>query len=51
MTTEKKGVDLINYTHDRGAHYKVTADEIFNLINNYTDKVIKISNGHLSFFK
>ena len=38
MTTEKKGVDLINYTHDRGAHYKVTADEIFNLINNYTDQ-------------
>ena len=38
MTKEKKDVNLINYSHDREAHYKVTADEIFNLINNYTDQ-------------
>jgi len=38
MTREKKHVNLINYTHDREAHYKITADEIFNLINNYTEQ-------------
>jgi len=38
MTKVKKDIDLINYTHDRDAHYKVTADEVFNLINNYTDQ-------------
>jgi hypothetical protein len=38
MIGEKKDVNLINYTHDRDAHYKVTANEIFNLINDYTDQ-------------
>lgn len=36
--TKINSVDLINYSHDREAHYKVTADELFNLINNYTDQ-------------
>ena len=38
MTREKEDVNLINYSHDRDVHYKVTADEIFNLVNNYTDQ-------------
>ena len=38
MTVAEKSIDLINYTHNREAHYKTTADEIFNLINNYTDQ-------------
>lgn len=36
--TKINSIDLINYSHDREAHYKVTADELFNLINNYTDQ-------------
>ena len=31
-------IDLINYSHDRNVHYKVTADELFNLINKYTNQ-------------
>jgi len=38
MKAVKKNIDLINYSHNREAHYKVTADEIFNLINSYTDQ-------------
>jgi len=38
MKNEKKTVNLLSYAHDRGVHYKVTADEIFNLINNYTEQ-------------
>ncbi len=38
MTVAEKSIDLINYTHNREAHYKTTADEIFNLINNYTEQ-------------
>ena len=37
MTRKKKNIGLINYAHNRGSHYKVTADEIFDLINNYSD--------------
>ncbi len=35
---ENKNISLMSYTHKRDAHYKITADEIFNLINNYTDQ-------------
>ncbi len=38
MSTSEKSIDLINYTHNREVHYKITADEIFNLINNYTNQ-------------
>ena len=31
-------VDLINYSHNRERHYKVIADEVFCLINDYTDQ-------------
>ncbi len=31
-------VDLSNYTHNRECHFKVTADEVFCLINKYTDQ-------------
>ena len=34
----KSDIDLLSYTHDRDSHYKDTADEIYNLINNYTDQ-------------
>ena len=34
----KKNVDLIGFTHNRDAHYKIISDEIFNLINNYTNQ-------------
>ena len=36
--TKKNNINLINYSHDREAHYKATANELFNLINNYTDQ-------------
>ena len=36
--TKKNNIDLINYSHDREAHCKATANELFNLINNYTDQ-------------
>jgi hypothetical protein len=36
--TIENNIDLINYSHDREAHYKATANELFNLINNYTDQ-------------
>ena len=38
MASIKKKVDLIGYSHNRDSNYKVTADEIFNLINNFTDQ-------------
>ena len=37
MIKTKNDTSLINYSHDREAHYKVTADEIYNLINDFTD--------------
>ena len=48
MTISNRGIDLISYTHDRDAHYKTTTDEIFNLINNYSDQ--KNLSGLYSYF-
>ena len=31
-------IALISHSHDRKAHYKSTANELYNLINNYTDQ-------------
>jgi hypothetical protein len=38
MAIEKKSIDLIGYSHNRNSNYKTTADEIFNLINDFTDQ-------------
>jgi hypothetical protein len=40
---------LTKYKHDRGSHYKKTADDIFNLINNYADR--KELAGLYSYFE
>tara|TARA_Y100000768_G_scaffold302319_1_gene236170 strand:- start:9230 stop:10714 length:1485 start_codon:yes stop_codon:yes gene_type:complete len=34
----ENNIDLINYSHNRKSHYKTTADEIYNLINKFTDQ-------------
>ena len=31
-------INLLSFHHNRKSHYKVIADEIFNLINNFTDQ-------------
>ena len=31
-------INLLSFHHDRKSHYKVIADKIFNLINNFTDQ-------------
>ncbi len=31
-------INLLSFHHDRKSHYKVIADETFNLINNFTDQ-------------
>ena len=33
-------INLLSFHHNRKSHYKVIADEIFNLINNFTDQEI-----------
>ena len=38
MSKKITNINLIKYSHNRSAHYKVTTNEIFNLINNYTDQ-------------
>jgi len=38
MTTTATGVDLIRYSHDRENNYKTTADELFDLVNRFTDQ-------------
>ena len=38
MTKRKKTIDLINYKHNRENFYKSTSDEIFSLINDYSDQ-------------
>jgi len=37
MTT-KKSINLTSYSHNRNSDYKTTANEIFNLINNFTNQ-------------
>ena len=38
MTKIKQDVNLIDYAHNRKADYKTTVDELFILINNYTNQ-------------
>jgi hypothetical protein len=38
MSSVIKDIDLINYSHDRHNNYKITANEIFNLVNLYTNQ-------------
>ena len=38
MTQIKQDVNLIDYVHNRKADYKTTVDELFILINDYTNQ-------------
>tara|TARA_B100001248_G_scaffold233181_1_gene194553 strand:- start:12847 stop:14319 length:1473 start_codon:yes stop_codon:yes gene_type:complete len=43
-------IALISYSHDRKANYKSTANELYNLINNYTDQK-DLKNFYNYFYK
>ena len=49
MSSVIKDIDLINYSHDRHNNYKITANEIFNLVNLYTNQ--KELNGLYKYFE
>ena len=46
----KTKIDILSYSHDRKSHYKVTADELYNLINKFTDQE-ELSNLYHYFTK
>ena len=48
MSKKITNVDLMKYSHNRNAHYKTATDDIFNLINNYTDQ--KNLTGFYNYF-
>ena len=43
-------LDLLSYSHDRKAHFKSTANDLYNLINNYTNQK-DLNNLYDYFFK
>lgn len=49
MTKSNKGFNILDYKHSRNANYKTTADELFLLINNFSEK--KELNNFYNYFE